>query len=101
MHVGGAPGAQVQRGAGAFGYDVDARAAFDNVGVDADAAARVVPFFDAGDLRGELVNGVDAFFGGEACVGRAAVDGQLCFTHALARSFEQAARSESGFEDED
>ena len=38
------------------------RAAFDDVRIDGYAAAGIVPFFDASDLRGEFVNGVDSFF---------------------------------------
>ena len=39
----------------------------------ADAAPQVIPLFQAGDLRGEFVNRVDAFFRREAAVGSAAM----------------------------
>jgi len=88
VHVGGAPGTQVQHGTGVFGYYVGAGAAFDDVGVDADAAAQIVPFFDANDLGGEFVNGVDAFLWGQAGVGGAAINGELGFAHTFTRGFQ-------------
>lgn len=64
-HVCGVPGAEIESGSSHFGDDVDAGAALDDVGIDGDTAAMIVPLFDAGDLRGEFMNGVDTFFRGE------------------------------------
>ena len=100
-HVRGAPGAKVESSFGAIGNDVGASAAFDDVGIDGDAAAGAVPFFDTGDLCGEFVDGVDAFFRGEAGVRGAAVDKQLGFANSFAGGFKQAAWAEGRFEDED
>jgi len=100
-HVGNAEGAQVEDGASAFGDDVGARAAFHEAGVDGDAAAEIVPFFEARELLRQFVNGVDAFLGSEAGVRGAAVNDQLGFADSFARRFQQAARAEGGFEDED
>jgi hypothetical protein len=57
-----------------FGNHIGAGATLDDIRVDADAAAAVVPPFQASELRSEFVDSVDAFFGSEACVGRAAVN---------------------------
>jgi len=100
-HVGNAEGAQVKDGACAFGDDVSARAAFDETGVDGDAAAEIVPFFEARELVRQFVNGVDALLGSEAGVRGAAVNDELGFADCFARRFQQAARAEGGLEDED
>jgi hypothetical protein len=100
-HVGVAPGAEIERGCSAVGDDVGAGAAGDDVGVDGDAAAEVVPLFQASDLRGEFVNGVDAFFGSKAGVGSAAVDDEFRFADTLAGSLEQAAGAQRRLQHED
>ena len=100
-HVRRTPGAQVKSGHGAIGNDVGTRATLDDVGIDGDAAARAVPTFDAGNLRGEFVDGVDAFLRGEAGMGSAAVNDKLRFADALAGSFDQAAGTKRGFKHED
>ena len=84
-----------------FGDDIDAGAALDGVGVDGDAAAHVGPRFDAGDLVGEFVDGVDAVLRGEAGVRGTAVDDEFGFADAFARGLEHALWAEGGFEDED
>ena len=83
-HIGYPPGAQIQSGFGTVGDDVAARAAFDDVGVDGDAAAQIVPFFDTGDLCGKLVNGVDASLRGQTRVRGATVDDELGFPDTFA-----------------
>src|SRR5579864_7181039 len=97
-HVGVAPGAEIERGVGARGNDVGAGAAGDDVGVDRDAAAEVVPLFEATDLRGEFVYRIDAFFRSEPGVRGAAVDNKFRFAHSFARSFQQATRAEGWFQ---
>ena len=100
-HIGNAQGAQVKSGASAFGDHVGAGAAFDDAGVDGYAAAKVVPFFDACQLQGHLVIGVDAFLGNKTGVRGAAMDGQFGGTDTLARGFQKSTRAEGRFEDKD
>src|SRR6266581_595107 len=100
-YVGISQGPQIQKGASAFRNHVGAGAAFDDVGVDADAAAGVVPLFDARELRSQFVDGVDAFFRREASVGSAALHDEFRLTNAFARGLQQAARAEGRLEDED
>lgn len=99
-HVRSVERAEIEESASAFGDDIDARAAFDDVGINADAAAQVVPGADARELLGELVDGVDAFLRSEAGVRRAAVHNDFRFADAFARGFEQAFRAERRLEDE-
>ena len=99
-HVGAAPGAEIEPGCSAVGDDVGAGAAGDDVGVNGDAAAEVVPLFQAGDLRGEFVDSVDAFFGREAGVGSAAMDDKLRFADTFAGSFQQAAGAKRRLQNE-
>ena len=94
------PGAEIERDCSAVGDDVGAGAAGDDVGVDGDTSAQVVPLLEAGDLRGEFVDGVDSFFGSEAGVGRSAVDDEFGFSHTFAGSFQQAAGAERGLQHE-
>jgi hypothetical protein len=100
-HIAVAPGAEIERSLGAVGDDVRAGAAGDDVRVDGDAAAEIVPLFEARDLCGEFVHRIEAFFGCEAGVRGATVDDELGFAHALAGSFQQAARTKRRFEYED
>src|SRR6266446_9125195 len=60
-HIGNAQRAQIENSACAFRNDVGARAAFNDAGVDGEAAAKIIPFFDAPELPRQFVNGVDAF----------------------------------------
>src|SRR3989442_12267015 len=53
--------AQIENSAGAFRNDVGASAAFNDAGVDGEAAAKIIPFFDAPELPRQFVNGVDPF----------------------------------------
>src|ERR1700687_3210122 len=76
-HVRKAQGAEIDHGAGALGDEVDARAAFDDVGVHADAAAQIVPPLQARDLMREFVYGVDAFLRREPGVRGAPLDDNL------------------------
>src|SRR5579864_1811031 len=57
-HVGRPHGAQIEHGASALRNHIRARAALDNVGVDADATAGIVPQFDARKLRSQFVYGI-------------------------------------------
>src|SRR3974377_64643 len=75
--------------------------ALNEVGVDTDTATRIVPLFNARDLRGALMNGIDAFFGCEAGVRGAAVDDESCFADTFAGSFQKTPRTERRFEDKD
>lgn len=99
-HVRSVESAKVEESPGAFGNDVDARAAFDDVGVDADTAAWIVPFTDARDLLGKLVDGVDAFLRGEAGMRGAAMNDDFGFADAFASSLEQTFWAERRLEDE-
>ena len=101
MHVGDAGGAEIGYGAGAVGDYVGARATFDDVHVDGGAALRIIPICNTRNLVREFVDGVDAFFGGEACVRGAAMDDEFGFADAFARGFQQAAGAEGRFEHED
>ncbi len=87
FHVGESPGAQIQSGLGLIGDDIGARAAGDDVGVEGDAAARIIPLFNARNLRGKFVNGVDAFFGRESRVRGAAMDDELQLRPRLCAKF--------------
>ena len=100
-HVRDTPGAKIEIDFGAVGDDVGARAAIDDIGVDGDAVTRIVPFFDASNLRSEFVNSVDAPFRVETGVGGTAVNHEFGFTDALARGLDQSARTEGRLEHED
>jgi len=100
-HVGCMPSAKIKLGFGQFRDNVDARAAFDNVCIDGDAAPEVVPLLDTGDLRGEFVNSVDALFRGKPSVRRATVNNDLGLADALAGSFDETTRSKGRFENKD
>src|SRR5215472_10310903 len=100
-HVGRPQGPQIEYGAGAFGNHVRARAALDDVGVNADAPSWDVPRFDARKLRGQLVYGIDALFRSEARVGSAPLHDQFGFSNALARRFDQPSGTEGRLEHED
>src|SRR6202008_5052739 len=64
-------------------------------------AAGIVPPFDARKLSSQLMDGVNAFFGGEAGVRSAAAHDQFGFADALARGLQQAARTERRLQNED
>jgi len=100
-HVGDPQGAKVEAGAGAVGDDVHAGAAFNDVGVERDAAAGIVPGTQAGDLQGEFVDSIDAFFGSQPRVRSAAANDHFDFADAFAGGFQQAVGTESGLEDKD
>lgn len=99
-HVGSVERAEIEESASAFSDDIDARAAFDDVSIDADAAAQVVPGADARELLGELVDGVDAFLRSEAGMRSAAVYDDFRFADAFARGLEQTLRAERRLENE-
>src|SRR5215510_4360159 len=93
-------GAQVNYGFCAVGDDVGTSSAFDDAGVDGDAAARVIPFPGPGNLQRELMNCVNALFGGETGVGGAALDEDLRFPDAFACGLEQTFRPERRIQNE-
>src|SRR6266849_4903400 len=99
-HVGSFQGAQIENGAGTFCNDVGASATLYDVGVDAHAAAGIVPLFDARELCSQFIDGVDPFFGRQARVGSAPMDNQFGRTDAFACGLQQAARSEGRFQNE-
>src|SRR6266446_5932685 len=72
-HIGNAKRAEIENGASAFRNDVGARAPLNDAGVDGEAAAKIVPFFDAPELPRQFVNGVDAFLRRETRVRCAAM----------------------------
>src|SRR5689334_14341639 len=84
VHIGNAESAQVESCAGGFGDDIEPSAASDDVCVDGDAAAQIVPLRDLRDLEREFVNGVDAFLWREARVGSFAADEEFGFADAFA-----------------
>src|SRR5260370_20374257 len=92
-HVGTAKRTQIEHSAGALGDDGDARAAFDDAGVAGDAAARIIPSFDARELPRQFVNGVDAFLWRQPGVRRSAMHHQFGLTYSLSRCLQQLART--------
>jgi hypothetical protein len=100
-HIGRTPGTQIELGFSQFRDDVDACSALDDIRIYSDAMAEIVPLFDAGDLRGELMNGVDAFFRGEAGMRGAAMNNDFGLADALAGSLDEPARTERWLEDKD
>ncbi len=97
-HVGRVQRTQIENNSRAFRNDICARAAFDDACVDGDAAARIVPFFDARELPRQFVNGVDAFLWRETGVRGPAMYDQFGFTDPFARRLQQAARTEGRLE---
>ena len=97
-HVGSARCADVYHCAGALGDDVGARAAFDDVGVDGDAAAGLVKPGDARDLQRQFVHRVDAILRIDPGVRGAAGYDQLDFADAFARRLQPAIGPAGGFE---
>src|SRR5713226_2223312 len=100
-HVGNAKRTQIEYHARAFRDYVHARAAFDYAGVDGDAAAKIIPSFDARDLPRQFVDSVDPFLRRETRMRGAAMHDQFSLADALAGRFQQAARAEGRLEDED
>ncbi len=100
-HVGDAKGAQIEYSARAFRDDVGPRAAFDDAGVDGDAAAKIIPSFDARELPRQLVDSVDPFLRRKTRMRGAAMHDQFSFTGTLAGRLQKAARAEGRLEDED
>ena len=100
-HIAEPPGTKIEIDFGGVRNDVRARAAIDEVRVDGHAVTGVVPFFNACDLSGEFMNGVDTLIGVQTGVGRAAMDHELGFPNALTRSLDQPARAEARLKDED
>src|SRR6266567_1872418 len=84
-HVGTAKRAQIKNSASAFRNDIGARAPFDDAGVDGDAAAKIIPSFDARELPRQFVNGVDAFLWRQPGVRGSAMHDQLGLTYSLSR----------------
>ena len=52
VHIGGAPSAKIERGLRGFGDDIGADTAGDDVGIDGDALTKIIPLFNANNLRG-------------------------------------------------
>ncbi len=98
-HVGNPQGTQVKYRAGAFRNYVRARAAFDDAGIDGDAAPKIIPSFDARELPRQFVDGVDTFPWSETRVRGAAMHGQFGFANSFARRLQQAARAEGRLKD--
>src|SRR5437660_5951645 len=83
VHVGNAKRTQIEDSARAFRNYVGTCAAFDDPGVDGDATAKIVPFFNARDLPRKLMDGIDAFFRCKACLVIAAMHDQFGFAYSL------------------
>src|SRR5947208_781357 len=98
-HVGNAKRTQIEDSSSAFRNYVGTRAAFDDPGVDGDAAAKIVPFFNARELPCQFVNGIDAFLRCKARMRGAAMNDQFGFTDSFARCLQQPARAEGRFQD--
>jgi hypothetical protein len=58
-HVRNPQSPQIQNGARPLRNDIGACAALDDIGIDRHAAAVVIPLFDARELLGKFVNGVN------------------------------------------
>src|ERR1700694_3840659 len=99
-HVGNPHGTKIKNSARAFRNYVRARAAFDDAGVDGDAAAKIIPPFDPCELPRQFVDGVDTFLRCETRVRGAAMHDQFGFADSLAGRFQQAARAEGRLDDE-
>src|SRR6266704_3529131 len=99
-HVGTAKRAQIKNSASAFRNDIRARAPFDDAGVDGDAAAKIIPSFDARELPRQFVNGVDAFLWRQPGVRCSAMHDQLGLTYSLSRRLQQASRTEGRLKNE-
>jgi hypothetical protein len=76
---------EIENGAGTFRNDIDACATFNDIGIDGYAAAVIIPLFDARELLGNLMNGIDPFLGRQACVRSAAMHNQFGLANALTR----------------
>ncbi len=98
LHVGNAKGTQIEYGARVFRDDVCARATLDDAGVDGDAALRIIPSFDAGELPRQFVDGVDPFLWCQASMRSAATHDQFGFTDALAGRLQQMRLRSGVFE---
>src|ERR1700682_2662068 len=99
-HVGNPHGTKIKNSARVFRNYVRARAAFDDAGVDGDAAAKIIPSFDPCELPRQFVDGVDTFLRCETRVRGAAMHDQFGFADSLAGRFQQAARAEGRLDDE-
>src|SRR3984893_15458894 len=97
-HIRNAQGTKIEDGAGAIGDNVGASPAFDDIGVDRSALAQSAPTLYAGDLSCQLVDRVDPLFRGKAGMRCAAMHDDLSFAYAFARSLQQTARPQSGFQ---
>src|SRR5256884_9835863 len=98
-HVGNTKRTQIEDSASFLRNYVGARTAFDDPGVDGDAAAKIVPFFNARELPCQFVNGVDAFLRCKARMRGAAMYDQFGFADSLARCLQQPAWAEGRFLD--
>src|SRR5215467_6970637 len=85
---------QIDHGLSAVGDNIRTRAAFDDAGIDRNAAARVIPGSDSRDLHCKLVDRIHSFFRREARMRGAAVHGNFRLTDPLASSFETALGAE-------
>src|SRR5260370_14016846 len=100
-HIGNAKRAQIENSSSAFRNDVGARAAFDDAGVDGEAAAKIIPFLDAPELPRQFVNGVESLLRREARMRCAAMHDSLVFTDSLPFRLQQSARTEGSLQDKD
>src|ERR1700682_6102295 len=99
-HVVNPHGTKIKNSARVFRNYVRARAAFDDAGVDGDAAAKIIPSFDPCELARQFVDGVDTFLRRETRVRGAAMNDQFGLADSLAGRFQQAARAEGRLYDE-
>ena len=70
-----------------LGDDVCARTAFDDVRVQTDPSARIIPAFEARDLARQLVDGIHAFVRSEPGVCGTATHDQFRLANSFTRGF--------------
>ena len=100
-HIRHAQSAKVEDGAGELGDDIYASAAFDDVRIDGNSAARVVPFLNARKLQCQFVDRVHALLGSQARVRSPAMHEKLRFANGFAGRFKQSTRAERRLEHKD
>lgn len=100
-HIRDAQSAKIEDGAGELGDDIYASAAFDDVGIDGNSAARVVPFLNARKLQCQFVDGVHALLGSQARVRSPAMDEKLRFANGFAGRLKQTMTAERRLEHKD
>src|SRR5262252_193543 len=85
-HVRDPQSPQVERGPRVFGNNVDPRTAFNQIRIDANAPAKVVPFFHTRNLRRQFVYRVHALLGGQTCVRSSTADDEFRLADTFPRS---------------